>query len=73
LTTTTTVSSPHAHWYSSNWFFGLIGLLIGLLVMFFVNKSRSRKMITGAIILFCLLPTATYNPASAHDGHDDDV
>jgi cobalt-zinc-cadmium efflux system membrane fusion protein len=71
LAKTTTESSPHAHWYSSNWFFGLTGLLIGLLVMFFVNRSRSRKMITGAIILFCLLPTATYNPASAHDGHDD--
>lgn len=67
----TTESSPHPHWYSSNWFFGLIGLLIGLLVMFFVNKSRSRKMIAVAIILFCLLPTATYNPVSAHDGHDE--
>ena len=64
-------TKPHSHWYSSNWFFGLIGLLIGLLVMFFVNKSRSRKMITAAIILFCLLPTATYNPVSAHDGHDE--
>lgn len=69
--TVTTESTPHPHWYSSNWFFGLIGLLIGLLVMFLVNKSRSRKMIAGAIILFCLLPTATYNPVSAHDGHDE--
>lgn len=69
--TATTENSSHAHWYSSNWFFGLMGLLIGLLVMFFVNKSRSRKMIAGAIILFCLLPTATYNPVSAHDGHDE--
>ncbi|MCA6438587.1 MAG: efflux RND transporter periplasmic adaptor subunit [Chitinophagaceae bacterium] len=69
--TVTTESTPHSHWYSSNWFFGLIGLLIGLLVMFFVNKSRSRKMIAVAIILFCLLPTATYNPVSAHDGHDE--
>lgn len=70
LTVATTESSSHPHWYSSNWFFGVIGLLIGLLIMFFVNKSRSRKMIAGAIILFCLLPTATYNPASAHGGED---
>ncbi|MFX5668502.1 hypothetical protein ABTE14_19770, partial [Acinetobacter baumannii] len=28
-------------------------------------------MITAAIILFCLLPTATYNTVSAHDGHDE--
>ncbi|MBI2774399.1 efflux RND transporter periplasmic adaptor subunit [Candidatus Dependentiae bacterium] len=27
-------------------------------------------MITGAIILFCLLPAATYNPVSAHGGED---
>ena len=66
-----TETIPHSHWYSSNWFFGLIGLLIGLLVMFFVNKRRSRKMIAGAIILFCLLPTAAYNPVSAHDGHEE--
>jgi RND family efflux transporter MFP subunit len=66
-----TESTAHSNWYSSNWFFGLMGLLLGLLVMFFVNKSRSRKMITAAIILFCLLPTATYNPVSAHDGHDE--
>lgn len=63
-------NSPHSHWYSSNWFFGLIGLLLGLLVMFFVNKTRSRKIIAGAIILLCLLPTATYNPVSAHGGED---
>lgn len=69
--TATTENSSHAHWYSSNWFFGLVGLLIGLLIVFFVNKSRSRKMISVAIILFCLLPTATYNPVSAHDGHDE--
>ena len=68
---TTTESNSDSHWYSSNWFFGLMGLLIGLLVMFFVNKSRSRKMIAVAIILFCLLPTATYNPVSAYDGHDE--
>lgn len=71
LTVATTESSSHPHWYSSNWFFGVIGLLIGLLIMFFVNKSRSRKIIAGTIILFCLLPTATYNPVSAHDGHDE--
>ena len=70
LDVATTETVAHADWYSSNWFFGVIGLLIGLLVMFFVNKSRSRKMIAGAIILFFLLPTTTYNPVSAHGGED---
>ena len=71
LAVATTETAAHSDWYSSNWFFGLIGLLIGLIVMFFVNKTRSRKIIATAIILFCLLPTATYNPVSAHDGHDE--
>lgn len=70
LTPLVTENVPHAHWYSSNWFFGLAGLLLGLIIMIFVNKSRSRKMVAGVIILFCLLPTATYNPASAHGGED---
>ncbi len=68
--TATTESGPHSHWYSSNWFFGVMGLMIGLVVMIFVNKSRSKKVVAGVIILFCLLPTATYNPISAHGGDD---
>ncbi len=70
LTVTTTETHLHTHWYSSNWFFGLMGLLIGLIVMFFIRKTRSRKIITTAILLLCLLPTATYNSASAHGGED---
>lgn len=68
--TATTESIPHSHWYSSNLFFGVIGLMIGLVIMIIVNKSRSRKVIAGVIIVFCLLPTATYNPISAHGGED---
>ncbi len=55
------------HWYQSNWFFGSIGLLIGLLLMFFVMKKINRKISAGIIILFCLLPAAAYNPVAAHD------
>lgn len=55
------------HWYQSNWFFGSIGLLIGLLLMFFAMKKTNRKISASIIILFCLLPTAAYNPVAAHD------
>jgi RND family efflux transporter MFP subunit len=68
---TASESLAHTHWYSSNWFFGLAGLFIGLIVMFIINKKQSRKIITTSIILLCLLPTGTYNSVSAHDGHDD--
>lgn len=57
-------------WYTSNWFFGLMGLFIGILVMIFIHKSISRKITTATILLLCLLPTATYNPVSAHGGED---
>lgn len=70
LEQSTVETVAHAHWYSSNWFFGLIGLVTGLIVMFFISKTRSRKITTTVLILFCLLPTAIYNSVAAH-GDDD--
>jgi RND family efflux transporter MFP subunit len=70
LTIVETEDQAHSHWYSSNWFFGLMGLLIGLIAMFFIRKTRSRKITTTTILLLCLLPTATYNSVSAHDGEN---
>ncbi len=63
------VAAVHAdtHWYQSTWFFGIAGLLVGLLLMFFVMKRTNRKVAASIIILLCLLPTATYNTVSAHD------
>ncbi|MBI1781291.1 MAG: efflux RND transporter periplasmic adaptor subunit [Sphingobacteriales bacterium] len=61
------------HWYQSTLFFGISGLLSGLLLMFFVMKRTNRKVAASIIILLCLLPTATYNTASAHGGEDDEA
>lgn len=61
------------HWYQSPWFFGITGLLAGLLLMFFVMKKTNRKIAVSTIILLCHLPTATYNTASAHGGEDDEA
>lgn len=47
-----------------------MGLLIGFIVMYFINKTRSRKITTAVIILCCLLPTATFNSVAAHGGED---
>lgn len=58
---------PDTHWYQSNWFFGIAGLLAGLLLMFFVMKKTNRKVAVSILLLLCLLPTATYNTVSAHD------
>ncbi len=61
---------PPSRWYSSNWFFGLMGLVIGVVAMFIISIKRNRKIATIVILIFCLLPTATYNTLSAHDGED---
>lgn len=70
LTVADTHEEPHTHWYTSNLFFGLMGLLAGVLVMFLLHKRRYRKITTTTFILLFLLPTATYNAASAHGGDD---
>ena len=59
------------HWYQSSLFYVMISLLAGMLLMFFIMRKRSRKVASAIIILFCLLPTATYNTASAHNGEDE--
>ena len=64
------VEEAHQHWYSSNWFIGLISLLAGMAVMFFVMRIRNKKLVAATIILLLLLPTATTNYLSAHEGED---
>ena len=67
---TGTVAEPvHQHWYQSGWFYGLIGLLAGLLVMFLIMKNRNRKITSALLLLLCLLPSVSYYKVQAHDGH----
>ena len=58
------------HWYSSSWFFGILGLIAGLSIMFFAMKRTNRKITAAVIILIFLLPTSIYNSANAHGGED---
>ncbi|WP_428653707.1 efflux RND transporter periplasmic adaptor subunit [Runella sp.] len=72
----------HAHEEESSWktalgnwqtwaIFGG-GLLVGLLVMFLVLKSRNRTLLIILIMGFCLLPLAHYQPVVAQHDHDHD-
>lgn len=63
--------TAHSHWYESNWLFGIIGLLAGLAIMFFVMKGRNRKVATSLLIILLLLPTAQNFNAIAHEGHNE--
>ena len=60
-------------WYSSSWFFGIIGLAAGLVIMFLVMKRTNRKIVTAVIIFIFLMPSAVYNSAIAHGGEDHET
>lgn len=53
-------------------FWGLLlgGILVGVLLTFFVMRSRNRKALVVLIIVFSQLPTANWQLANAqHEGH----
>lgn len=56
------------YWYQSNLFFGFAGVLIGLLIMFFIMKKANSKVTASIIILLCLLPASTFHNALAQGG-----
>ena len=60
----------NTQWYQTNLFYGIVGILTGFLIMFFVMKKTNRKVAASIVLLLCLLPTTTYNTVSAHDGED---
>ena len=62
-----------SHWYSSNWFFGIVGLAAGLVIMFLAMKRTNRKVAATVIIFIFLLPSAVYNSAIAHGGEDHET
>ena len=60
----------HAHWYSSPWLWGVIGLLLGCLFMYLLMRTRHRKVAATIFILSLLIPTASMNPSLAHGGEE---
>ncbi|MFZ6010560.1 MAG: efflux RND transporter periplasmic adaptor subunit [Bacteroidota bacterium] len=48
------------------------GLLAGLAAMFLLMRARYRKVAAVFMTGLCLLPTANWQNAVAHEGHDDD-
>lgn len=61
----------HSHWYQSNWFYGLLGLLFGIGLMYFIMKNRNQKITAALILLYCLIPLKGLYNASAHEGHNE--
>lgn len=61
----------HSHWYQSNWFYGLLGLLFGIGLMYFIMKNRNQKITAALILFYCLIPLKGIYNTSAHEGHDE--
>lgn len=59
-----------AHWYENPYLLLGGGLLLGMILMFLLMRTRNRRMAAGVVVLFCLLPTANWQPATAHGGED---
>ena len=41
-----------------------------MVLMFFLMRTRNRRVAAGVVVLFCLLPTANWQRANAHGGED---
>lgn len=64
------VEEEHAHWYSSPWVWAIVGLLLGIALMYMLMRNRYRKIAASVIIAGLLVPTAGINPTAAHGGED---
>jgi cobalt-zinc-cadmium efflux system membrane fusion protein len=67
------VEEEHSHWYSSNWFYGILGLLAGMVAMYFLMRKTNKKVVAATAIFLLIFPTATTNYISAHGGDDHGV
>jgi RND family efflux transporter MFP subunit len=62
--------TEHAHWYSSNLFYAILGALGGMLIMFLLLKKRNKRITTISIIFLLLFPASSNYFTSAHEGED---
>lgn len=71
--------SEHSHehesaamsWYQNPYILGIAGVLVGMVLMFFLMRIRNKKLLMILWVSGLLLPTARYQPSQAQDdGHD---
>jgi len=62
------IADDHQHWYSNPVLWAIIGLILGILLMYFLMRRRNKKIITAILIIGLLIPLN--NPISAHGGED---
>lgn len=62
--------AEHAHWYSSNLFYSMVGALVGMLIMFLLLRKRNSRITTISIIFLLLFPASTNYYTAAHEGEE---
>jgi len=70
VSTVAASAATPAYWYESPYVLLGGGLLLGMGLMFLLMRTRNRRVVAGVVVLFCLLPTANWQPAKAHGGED---
>lgn len=58
----------HAHWYDQAWVWAILGLLAGIVIMYYLMKNRYRKIAAAAILFTLLVPSAGLYRSAAHEG-----
>jgi cobalt-zinc-cadmium efflux system membrane fusion protein len=70
VTGTDTLAVANAHWYESTYVLIGGGVLLGMVLMFTLMRVRNKRVIASLILVGCLLPTANWQPVTAHGGDD---
>ena len=68
--TATMPTQPVAHWYENTFVLLGGGLLLGMGLMFLLMRLRNRRVAVSVALLLGILPTANWQPATAHGGED---
>ncbi len=66
VTTPVAPVQAEAHWYENTFLLAGGGLVLGMVLMFLLMRTRNRRVAAGVVVLFCLLPTANWQQANAH-------
>ena len=65
-----TPTQPAPHWYENTFVLLGGGLLLGMGLMFLLMRLRNRRVAAANAVLLGILPTANWQPATAHGDED---
>ena len=67
---TVPAEAQKVNWYDNKILWAIVGLVLGISLMYGLMRRRNKKVSTTFFIVFLLIPVAAINPSLAHDGED---